>query len=77
MTKLFARLFAVVAHVDPGLDLGPHDGGGGVAHRQLELGGVDLLAPAPPTVQLGQGSGAGQAPGVSGEDPGLAAEHDA
>ena len=74
--EALARLLAVVADVDPGLDLRGDDGGGGGAHRSAELGRVDVLAPTAPAVELGEGTRPGQAPGVGGEHRRLALQHD-
>ena len=68
-------LLAVVADVDAGLDLGGDDRGGGVLDGLLAARRVDRLAAAPPTVQVGQRRGPGQAAGVGGQDPRLAGEH--
>ncbi len=73
--EALACLLAVVADVDAGLHLRGDHLGGGLLHRPLQLGRVDVLAPAAPAVQLGQGAGPGQAPGVGGEEPLLAVQH--
>ena len=73
--EALARLLPVVADVDPGVDLRGDDRGGGgralpaAAHRS-STSSPRLLLP----VELGEGAGPGQAPGVGGEDPSLAAE---
>ena len=73
--EALARLLPVVADVDPGLDLRGDDGAVASTTARCQLVGVDVLAPAPAAVELGERPGPGQAPGVGGEDPGLAAQH--
>ena len=55
--EALAGLLAVVADVDARLDLGRDDLRAGLLDRPLQLRRVDLLAPAAPAVQLGQGGG--------------------
>ena len=57
--EALARLLPVVADVDPDIDLGGDDLRGGGLHRSRQLRRVDLLAPAPPAVELGQGDAVG------------------
>ena len=73
--EALAGLLAVVADVDAGVDLRRDHRRGRGLDRPPELGVVDLLAPAAPTVQLGQRLGSREAPGVGGEEPRLAEQH--
>ena len=73
--KKLSRLLAVVADVDAGGVLCRDHVCGGLLDGRSELLRVDGLAAASSSVHLGQGLGAGEAPGVSGQDPVLAGEH--
>ena len=70
-----ARLFAVVDHVEPRLDLladAPPNRG---AALRLDLGCIDRIAGDATRVELRQRSGARQAPGMGRENAMLAALH--
>src|SRR5690606_39974060 len=68
-------LLAVVADVDPGLDLLGHDPGERLAPRGLDLGRVHRLALGAPRIEPHQLRRPRQAPGMGGQNPLLAPAH--
>jgi hypothetical protein len=71
----FARLLAVVYHVEPGLDLLADNRAHRGAALRIDLGGIDRLARQALRVEPRQRGRARQAPGMRGEDAMFAALH--
>src|SRR5262249_51691565 len=69
------RLLAVIAHVDPALELFPHDVPHGSLGLAREGGKVDSFAVVLSNEQVAERGGTGKAADVRGQDPLLAAFH--